>query len=169
MPDSSPSIKEVVANIYREKPSVSSLPPAAAYQPKSALSNGLQFGAVSGIIGTVFASLRNALAGKSQGFITPIGMFAAVGATYAVTEAIVANQRETDDALNSASAACATGFLLGLRARSIPTALGYCAFMGGMAGLYDYTLENPRGSTKPPAERSFFKPTAIVESSASKA
>jgi hypothetical protein len=38
-----------------------------------------------------------------------------MGATFAATEAVVANQRETEDSLNGAAGACAAGFLLGVR------------------------------------------------------
>ena len=40
---------------------------------------------------------------------------AAMGFTFAATESIVANTRETDDALNGAAGGCAAGFLAGLR------------------------------------------------------
>jgi hypothetical protein len=38
-----------------------------------------------------------------------------MGATFAATEAAVANTRETEDALNGAAGACAAGFLAGIR------------------------------------------------------
>lgn len=38
-----------------------------------------------------------------------------MGATFALTEAVVANKREKDDALNGAAGACAAGFLAGIR------------------------------------------------------
>ena len=38
-----------------------------------------------------------------------------MGAAFAFTEAVVANQREKDDALNGAAGACAAGFLAGIR------------------------------------------------------
>lgn len=38
-----------------------------------------------------------------------------MGATFALTESVVANQRHTDDAVNGAAGACAAGFLAGLR------------------------------------------------------
>lgn len=38
-----------------------------------------------------------------------------MGATFAMTESVVANQRQTDDALNGAAGGCAAGFLAGLR------------------------------------------------------
>ena len=38
-----------------------------------------------------------------------------MGATFAATESIVANQRETQDALNGVAGGCAAGFLAGIR------------------------------------------------------
>lgn len=38
-----------------------------------------------------------------------------MGATFALTESVVANQRQTNDALNGAAGGCAAGFLAGLR------------------------------------------------------
>lgn len=40
---------------------------------------------------------------------------AAMGATFAATESIVANQREKQDALNGVAGGCAAGFLAGIR------------------------------------------------------
>lgn len=38
-----------------------------------------------------------------------------MGATFAAAEAITANQREKDDALNGMAGGCAAGFLAGIR------------------------------------------------------
>lgn len=72
------------------------------------------------------------------------------------TEAVVANQRETDDALNGLAGGCAAGFLAGIRsmfpraldrvmshthlliARSLPIAVGSCAVVGGAMATFDY-------------------------------
>ncbi|KAJ6621685.1 hypothetical protein B0H10DRAFT_1789498 [Mycena sp. CBHHK59/15] len=139
-----------------------------SYHPKPAIQNALTVGGQSALAGAFVAALRNALAGRNVGFLTPIGAFTAVGATFALTESVVANQRQADDPLNGASGACAAGFLLGLRARSLPMAVGTCAIMGGMLGMYDYTGGlKAEESSKPPGAKSFFKPTAIVEASKS--
>ena len=45
------------------------------------------------------------------------GHLAAMGATFAFTEAVVANERQKNDALNGAAAGCAAGFLTGIRCR----------------------------------------------------
>ena len=38
-----------------------------------------------------------------------------MGATFALTESVVANTRQTDDPLNGAAGGCAAGFLAGIR------------------------------------------------------
>ncbi len=38
-----------------------------------------------------------------------------MGATFAFTEAFVANERQKDDALNGAAGGCAAGFLAGIK------------------------------------------------------
>ena len=38
-----------------------------------------------------------------------------MGASFALTDAVVANTREKDDPLNAASGGCAAGFLAGIR------------------------------------------------------
>ena len=43
---------------------------------------------------------------------------AAMGATFAATESIVANTREKNDYLNGAAGGCAAGFLAGIRGTS---------------------------------------------------
>lgn len=50
--------------------------------------------------------------------VAPTMYSAAMGATFAATEAIVANQRETEDSLNGVAGACAAGFLAGIRGES---------------------------------------------------
>ena len=42
-------------------------------------------------------------------------ILAAMGATFAFTDAFVANQRQKDDAFNGAVAGCAAGFLAGIK------------------------------------------------------
>ncbi|KAJ7487544.1 hypothetical protein B0H11DRAFT_2013789 [Mycena galericulata] len=166
MSEGSPAtqIREIVANILKEKPiTAAPSPTSTLYQPKDSLQNALRLGGQSAIAGVILAGLRNALSGRNAGFFGPIGIFTAVGATFALTESVVANQRQTNDAINGASGACAAGFLLGLRTRSLPMAVGTCAVMGGMMGMYDYTA-SPRDG-KPAAEKQFFKSTAVVEAS----
>ena len=87
---------------------------------------------------------------------------AAMGATFAATESIVANQREKQDALNGVAGGCAAGFLAGIRgayrrafrqssqiarivARSLPIAVASCAVIGAAVGTFDYAGQSLRG------------------------
>lgn len=85
-----------------------------------------------------------------------------MGATFAATESIVANQREKQDALNGVAGGCAAGFLAGLRgaqpphfpvhivlifstARSLPIAVASCAVIGAAVGTFDTAGQSLRG------------------------
>ncbi|KAJ7225568.1 hypothetical protein GGX14DRAFT_421225, partial [Mycena pura] len=153
--------KGYLANLLKEKPAEPSA--SAVSKSTSALQNAFRLGGQSAIAGAIVAGLRNALVGRNAGVLAPIGIFTAVGATYGMTESLVANHRQTNDPLNPASGACAAGFLLGLGARSLPMAVGTCAIMGGMAGMYNYTNGMAARNLKPTGEKHFFKPTAVVE------
>lgn len=88
-----------------------------------------------------------------------------MGATFALTESVVANTREKDDALNGVAGGCAAGFLAGIRgtfrltlealqahsslrqlsARSLPMAVASCAVLGAAVGTFDYGGKDIRG------------------------
>ncbi len=53
--------------------------------------------------------------------VTSVSSAAAMGVTFAATESIVANQRETQDALNGVAGGCAAGFLAGIRGARYPS------------------------------------------------
>jgi hypothetical protein len=100
-----------------------------------------------------------------------------MGATFSLTESVVANQRQKDDAVNGAVGGCAAGFLAGLRgsfvcllnavvtstlspiARSLPVAVASCAIIGGAMGIFDYSgaLTGDETVTKEERRRRFFK------------
>ncbi|EJD04070.1 uncharacterized protein FOMMEDRAFT_19377 [Fomitiporia mediterranea MF3/22] len=116
----------------------------AFYEPKSTLKYASFVGLQAGIVGTLVSTVQNALGKHNKGAFGvftrsggTIGFFAAMGFTFAATEAVVANTREKDDALNGAAGGCAAGFLAGLRARSLPVAFASCAFLGAAVGVYD--------------------------------
>lgn len=110
-----------------------------------------------------------------------------MGATFALTESVVANTREKDDALNGVAGGCAAGFLAGIRgkytnlrvssidyecllfvARSLPMAVASCAVLGTAVGIFDYGGKDITGiSSKETLEerrRRFFKhpPPSLV-------
>ncbi|KAJ6575052.1 hypothetical protein B0H19DRAFT_1254677 [Mycena capillaripes] len=156
-------LQRIFSNALKTKPRTEASSSSGQYQQKPWLQNTFLMGGQSAIAGAIFAGLRNALSGKSVGFLSPVGIFAAVGATFALTESVVANQRQIDDAINPASGACAAGFLLGIGTRSLPMAIGTCSIMGGLTGMYKYTDGMGARISKSTAEKSFFKPTAVVE------
>jgi len=120
------------------------------------------------------STVQNALGQHSHGAMGvftrtggTIGFFAAMGATFAFTKAFVANERQTDDALNGAVAGCASGFLAGIRSRSLPMAAGGCIFLGATIGVFDYSgkLAGDPGMTREERRLKFFKtpPQPLVE------
>ncbi|KAJ7071087.1 hypothetical protein C8F01DRAFT_1109071 [Mycena amicta] len=157
-------VKAQVADVLKRRPAPSTHAAHGGYHAVSALGNAFTFGGQSAIVGFVAAGLRNALAGRNAGFVLPVGAFAAVGAAYAFTESVVANQREASDPISVASGACAAGFLLGVGARSLPLAVGTCSIMAAVAGTHKYTNGMNTRNSKPDSEKSFFKPSAVVES-----
>lgn len=101
-------------------------------------------GLQAGIVGAVVSTIQNALGTHNYGaagVLTrsggTIGFFAAMGATFAATESIVANTREKEDYINGAAGGCAAGFLAGIRARSLPVAVASCAVIGTAMGAFD--------------------------------
>ncbi|SJL05444.1 uncharacterized protein ARMOST_08811 [Armillaria ostoyae] len=146
----------------------------AEFTPKSPLNKATTAGVQAAAVGTLVSALQNALGNHSYGaagVLTrtggTIGFFAAVGATFAYTSAAVSNQRQTDDAVNTAAGACAAAFLAGMRARSFPVAIGGCAFMGAVMGTYDYAgklASTEGGAIDPEKRRKFFKnPDLVVD------
>ncbi|KAF8898805.1 hypothetical protein BD779DRAFT_1431821 [Infundibulicybe gibba] len=144
------------------------------FNPKPSLKYASTIGLQAGAVGAFVSTIQNALGKHSNGamgFVTrtggTIGFFAAMGATFALTESIVANQRQTNDAFNGATGACAAGFLAGIRARSIPMAVGSCVVLGAAMGTFDYSgqLVGEKGETREEKRRKFFKypPKPLIE------
>ncbi|KAJ1993885.1 hypothetical protein GGI04_005892 [Coemansia thaxteri] len=68
-----------------------------------------------------------------------IGFMAAMGGVFAGVDAAVSEIRGKDDHVNSAIAGCAAGLIAGARKRSIPAALGSCAFFATAMGTYQFS------------------------------
>jgi hypothetical protein len=77
---------------------------------------------------------------------------AAMGATFAATEAIVANTRETEDSLNGAAGACAAGFLAGIRGMWMVRLVWYTALIIILASSSSLSA-NGRGFLRPTRNR----------------
>ncbi|RDB28614.1 NADH-ubiquinone oxidoreductase 21 subunit [Hypsizygus marmoreus] len=136
------------------------------YEPKPTLLYTSKVGLQAGAVGAFVSAIQNALGHHTSGAMGvftrsggTIGFFAAMGATFALTESVVANTRQTDDALNGAAGACAAGFLAGIRARSIPMAIGSCVVLGAAMGTFDYSghLTGQEGESLEEKRKKFFK------------
>ncbi|KAI0788487.1 hypothetical protein C8Q75DRAFT_854469 [Abortiporus biennis] len=139
---------------------------APTYDPKPSLRYASAVGLQAAGVGAFVSAVQNALGQHSKGasgFLTrtggTIGFFAAMGATFALTESVVANTREKDDALNGVAGGCAAGFLAGIRARSLPMAIASCAVLGAAVGTFDYGGKNIAGDAESKEEKRkrFFK------------
>jgi hypothetical protein len=116
----------------------------SSYEPKPTLEQASRVALQAGAVGLVVSTVQNALGKHSHGAMGvltrtggTIGFFgntipcplsnlcsnilylAAMGATFAFTDAFVANERRKNDALNGAAGGCAAGFLAGIRCRFI--------------------------------------------------
>jgi hypothetical protein len=123
-----------------------------SFEQRPTLQYAATVGMQAALVGAFVSSVQNALGSHSKGasgFLSrtggTIGFFAAMGATFAATESIVANQRETQDALNGVAGGCAAGFLAGIRARSLPIAVASCAVIGAAVGTFDTAGQSLRG------------------------
>ncbi|WWD21499.1 hypothetical protein CI109_105985 [Kwoniella shandongensis] len=106
-------------------------------------------------VGLLVSAVQNALESHNAGALGiftrtggTIGFFAAMGFSFSFTQAITANIRETDDALNGAAGGCAAGFLAGVRARSFPIAVGACAGMGTLIGTFSAAGNSLTGTNR---------------------
>jgi len=115
-----------------------------AFEAKPSLKYASTVGFQAGVVGAIVSAVQNALGAHNQGaagVLTrsggTIGFFAAMGASFALTEAVVGNAREKEDYVNGAAGGCAAGFLAGIRARSLPVAVASCVVIGGSMGAFD--------------------------------
>ncbi|KAI0281574.1 hypothetical protein BGY98DRAFT_1094746 [Russula aff. rugulosa BPL654] len=148
-----------------------SSPDTPSFESRPTLQYAATVGMQSALVGAFVSSVQNALGTHSRGasgFLSrtggTIGFFAAMGATFAATESIVANQRETQDALNGVAGGCAAGFLAGIRARSLPIAVASCAVIGAAVGTFDTAGQSLRGDQEALSyeekRKRFFKQTS---------
>jgi len=130
------------------------------YEHKSGIGYATKVGMQAGGVGALMACLQRIigppLMPQGSGFWSiasrNVGFFAAMGATFAFTETMVANQRQKNDPLNGMAGGCAAGFLAGIRARSLPMAVAGCAAVGAAVGGFDYSGQLA-GQTVSPEKR----------------
>ncbi|OCF32601.1 hypothetical protein I317_00370 [Kwoniella heveanensis CBS 569] len=149
-----------------------------SFHPHPSLELATRVTVQSAGVGLLVSAVQNALdkhSAGAMGVVTrtggTIGFFAAMGFSFSFVQAFTANIRETDDALNGAAGGCAAGFLAGVRAKSLPMAVGACAGMGTLIGTFNAAGNALTGTNKkllPRPEReelrqAFFKRPKQVE------
>ncbi|PVV03852.1 hypothetical protein BB560_001662 [Smittium megazygosporum] len=97
-------------------------------------------------IGLVVSTTKNIMSSNSPGISgiftvhgSSIGLYAVIGGVFAGTRGLSAEIRKKDDYINTGIAGCAAGLIIGLRKRSLPSAVGRCAFLSSSLGFIDYT------------------------------
>ncbi|EFP82269.1 hypothetical protein PGTUg99_016581 [Puccinia graminis f. sp. tritici] len=115
------------------------------YDYRPALGSATQLGLYTGIAGTIVGAINHGVISPSEanrGYITNVAKFGAmataVGFAFGGVSQSVASIREKSDPWNATAGGCASGFLLGLRAGHLSTALGQCAIWGAVAGGVNY-------------------------------
>lgn len=140
------------------------------FEPKSPIPSATTVAYQAAAVGALVSVLQNALSSHKAGALGvltrtggTIGMFTAMGAVFAFTEATMANERQKDDAFNGVVGGCAAGFLAGIRTRSLPMALGSCAVAGAAMGTFDYAgqVAGERRQVREEKEIRFFKTPPI--------
>jgi len=145
--------------------------PKETFQPRASLRYASAVGIQAAGVGALVSAVQNALSSHNHGAFGvftrtggTIGFFGAMGAAFALTESVVANTREEDDALNGAAGGCAAGFLAGIRARSLPVAVIGCTVLGAAVGTFDYggkTIAGGGSLSQEQKRSDFFKPTSL--------
>ncbi|KAI8325118.1 NADH dehydrogenase 1 alpha subcomplex [Martensiomyces pterosporus] len=117
-----------------------------AHEPRDWKSETAKYtlgGAGVGLFASAFQTAYSSSKGSALDVFTKhggtIGFMAAMGGVFAGVDAASAQIRGKEDFVNSAIAGCAAGLIAGIRKRSIPAALGSCAFFGTAMGTYEYS------------------------------
>ncbi|RMZ91870.1 hypothetical protein DV736_g912, partial [Chaetothyriales sp. CBS 134916] len=116
------------------------------YTPKDAIALALRSGAVTGSGGLLISAVQNTLQRQNVGALGVVSrfggttaMFAVVGVAYGFTSAAASNLRQKDDFWDQVYGGATAGFLLGLRNRSMASALGTSLMFGSVMGVVAYT------------------------------
>ncbi|PYI15736.1 NADH-ubiquinone oxidoreductase [Aspergillus japonicus CBS 114.51] len=116
------------------------------YHPQDALQATLKTTMLTGGAGLFASAVQNTLTRKNVGpwgvFTRTggtIGIFAAMGGTYAFVKTASANLRQKEDHYNVALGGFFSGAILGLRLRTFPAVLGYGVGLAVTLGAFEYT------------------------------
>ncbi|KAI9275473.1 Tim17/Tim22/Tim23/Pmp24 family-domain-containing protein [Phascolomyces articulosus] len=103
---------------------------------------------IAGSLGLVVSAMQNTVQKHKEGakgvFTRTggtIGIFAAMGGIFAITECATKGIRGEDDALNAGIAGCAAGLAAGIKTHSIAKMCAACAGVGATMFAYEYSGE----------------------------
>lgn len=90
------------------------------FEARTTLSNGMSAAVGSAAAGVFVSAIQNSISSHDKGAMgvftrsgSTIGLFAAMGGIFALTDSFVANAREKSDAYNGAAGGCAAGLVAG--------------------------------------------------------
>ncbi|PWN25613.1 hypothetical protein BDZ90DRAFT_234051 [Jaminaea rosea] len=117
--------------------------PASHYTQKSSVNAGMSAALTGLAAGTFVSAVQNSLGKHDRGALgiftrtgSTVAFFTAAAGTFAFTDAMVANVRQEDGAMNAAAGGCAAGFVAGAQARSVPMMFGSCLALGTLMGTF---------------------------------
>jgi hypothetical protein len=91
-----------------------------AYEERSALNDTMNTALFGAGFGVVISAIQNSLATHNRGALGvftrsggQIALYTAAAAAFGLSNSMLANVRQRDDAINPASAACASGLVVG--------------------------------------------------------
>jgi len=117
-----------------------------AYEPQDAIAQTIPATLLAGGAGLLASAVQNTLTKQNVGAMgvftrtgSSIAIFGGAVAAYQFTCTASANLREKKDFINEAIGGFFGGAVVGLRARSMPTILGYAATFAVTMGAFNYT------------------------------
>ncbi|EPS45423.1 hypothetical protein H072_566 [Dactylellina haptotyla CBS 200.50] len=128
-------------------------PSDGTYRPKDAITNTINAIMLTGGAGLVVSGVQNTLARENRGLFGvftrtggTIGLFAAMGGTYAFIKDASANLREKEDPWNAGLGGFFAGAMLGVPSGRIPRVFGYGAGLAILVATFEGSGSHFRGS-----------------------
>lgn len=136
------------------------------YQPQDAITEAIRVGSLVGAGGFLISAVQNTIQKENvgaMGVLTKFGgttaIFVGVGTMYGFVSTASSNLREKDDMWSQVHGGAAGGALMGLRTRSMASALGSALLFGTVLGAVQYTGGTLLGgrANEPDMDKSAYK------------
>ncbi|KAI9316812.1 Tim17/Tim22/Tim23/Pmp24 family-domain-containing protein [Dichotomocladium elegans] len=117
-----------------------------AHENNDCLYDAVKTTAIAGSLGLVISAMQNTVQKHTEGakgVLTrtggTVGLFAAMGGIFALTECASKSVRGENDAINAGIAGCAAGLVAGVKTHSIAKMCAACAGVGATMFAYEYS------------------------------